>query len=114
MITLSNFFPKTVYFCNCLKMVIEKCEKGCSLQDLCNQINDNDTGDNVIYCAKCGDSKEDVVLSCCSHISMMSCVIQYTANNAVAMKIEDRHFCLSCIKRFLRKNFHNFLSKVNI
>ena len=114
MITLSNFYPETVYFCNCLKMVIEKCEKGCSLQDLCNQMNDNDTGDNVIYCAKCDDGKQDVVLSCFSHIPMGTFVIQYSANDAAAMKIEDGLFCLTCIKRYLRKNYHKFLSKVNI
>ena len=114
MINLSNFYPKTVYFCNCLKMVIEKCEKGCSLQDLCNQINDYDTGDNIIYCAKCGDDKQNVVLSCCSHIPMGTFVIQYTANDAAAMKIEDGLFCLTCIKRYLRKNYYKFLSKVNI
>ena len=114
MINLSNFYPKTVYFCNCLKMVIEKCEKGCSLQDLCNQINENDTGDNIIYCAKCGDGKQDVVLSCCNHIPMGTFVIQYTANNAAAMTITDRHFCLFCIKKYLRQKYYKFLSKVNI
>ena len=114
MINLSNFYPKTVYFCNCLKIVIEKCEKGCSLQDLCNQINDNDTGSNIIYCARCGDSKQDVVLSCCGHKPMATFVIQYTANNARTMQVTDRHFCLSCIKRYLRRNYYKFLSKVNI
>ena len=114
MTTLSNFFPKTVYFCDCLKMVMEKCEKGCSLQDLCNLTNDNDTGDEIIYCVKCGDSKQDVVLSCCGHISMKTFVMQYIANDAVVMKIQDRHFCFSCIKKYLRKNYHIFLSKTNI
>ena len=114
MINLSNFYPKTVYFCNCLKMVMEKCEKGCSLQHLCNQINDNNTDDNVIYCAKCGDGKQNVVLSCWNHIPMATFVIQYTANNACAMQVTDGHFCLCCIKRYLRKNYYKFLSKVNI
>ena len=114
MINLSNFYPKTVYFCNCLKKVMEKCEKGCSLQELCNQINDGDTDDNIIYCAKCGDTKQDVVLSCCGHIPMTTFVIQNTANNACVMQVTDRHFCLSCIKKYLRKNYYKFLSKVDI
>ena len=114
MTTLSNFYPKTVYFCNCLKMVIEKCEKGCSLQDLCNQINNNNTGNNVIYCAKCGDGKQDAVVSCCDHLAMGSFLIQYTENDAVAIEIKDELFCLTCIKRYLRKNYYKFLSKVNI
>ena len=111
---LSNFFPKTVYFCNCLQKVIEKCEKGCSLQDLCNEINHNDTDDGIIYCAKCGDGKQNVVLSCCDHIPMGTFTIQYTANNATAMTFRNKQFCLSCIKRYLQKNYYKFLSKVNI
>ena len=67
---LSNFHPKTVYFCNCLTMVMEKCEKGCSLQDLCNEINNNDTG-NVIYCSRCGDRKENVIFSCIHHLPLI-------------------------------------------
>ena len=111
---LSNFHPKTVYFCNCLTMVMEKCEKGCSLQDLTNQINDNDSGDNIIYCAKCGDDKQNVVLSCYLHIPMETFIIQYTANNAAPMEIRSENFCLTCIKKYLRKNYCKFSSKVNI
>ena len=111
---LNNFYPKTVYFCNCLKMVIEKCEKGCSLQDLCNEINNNDTGDNAIYCSRCGKGKQDVALSCCDHLAMGSFAIQYIKNNVTTMKVEDGHFCLTCIKTYLRKNYDKFLSKVNI
>ena len=111
---LSNFYPKTVYFCNCLKMVMEKCKKSCSLQDLCNQINNDDTGDNVIYCVKCGDGKQDVVLSCCKHMPMGTFTIQYVKNDAMTMEIKDELFCFSCIKRYLRKNYDKFLSKVNI
>ena len=111
---LSNFFPKTVYFCNCLQKVIEKCKKGCSLQDLCNEINDNDTGDDIIYCAKCGDGKQDVVLSCCAHIPIGTFTIQYVVNDAITMKYNDKQFCLTCIKRYLKKNFDKFLHKVNI
>ena len=114
MITLSNFYPQTVYFCDCLKMVMEKCKKVCSLQDLCNEINDDDTGDNIIYCAKCGDGKQDVVLSCCDHIPMGTYTVQYISNNAMVMSAQEKHFCLRCIKSYLRKNYHKLLSKVNI
>ena len=111
---LSNFFPKTVYFCDCLQKVIEKCEKGCSLQDLCNQINDNDTGDNIIFCAKCGDDKQNVVLSCYGHIPMATFTIQNMVNNAITVKVTNENFCLGCIKRYLQNNYCKFLSKVNI
>ena len=105
---LSNFFPETVYFCDCLQMIIEKCKKPCSLQDLCNEINDNDDSDGeIIYCAKCC-KKKDVVFSCCNHIAMGTFRIQYTTNNAVIMKFKDRHFCLICIKKYLQKDYHKF------
>ena len=113
MTNLSNVYPKTVYFCNCLKMVMEKCKKGCSLQDLCNEINNNDTGDNIIYCSKCGDDKQDVIFSCTNHLAMGTFVIQYVENDAITMQMKDKLFCLSCIKRYLRKNYDKFLSKVN-
>ena len=111
---LSNFYPKTVYFCNCLTMVVEKSKKGCSLQDLCNEINNNDTGDSIIYCSRCADGKKDVVLSCVNHLAMGTYVIQYVENDSVAMVATDKLFCLSCIKRYLRMNYDKFLSKVNI
>ena len=112
MTDLNKFYPRTVYFCNCLKVLMEKCKKGCSLQDLCNQINDGNTNDNIIYCVKCGDNKQDVVLSCSGHNPMLSFTIQYTANDASAMQITDGHFCLSCIKFYLRKNYYKFPFKV--
>ena len=110
---LSNVYPKTVYFCDCLKVtIVEKCKKGCSLQDLVNQI--NDSGNSIIYCSRCGDGKQDVVLSCCNHLAMETYVIQYVENDSVAMVATDKLFCLSCIKCYLRKNYDKFLSKVNI
>ena len=111
---LSNFYPKTVYFCNCLKMVMEKCKKGCSLQDLCNEINNNNTGDSTIYCSKCGDGKQHVIFSCSNHLAMGTFVIQYVENDSTLMVAKDKHFCMNCIKRYLRQNYHKFLSKVNI
>ena len=109
---LSNVYPETVYFCNCLKMVMEKCKKASSLQDLCNEINNN--GDGIIYCSKCGDGKQDVVFSCSDHLSMGTFIVQYVQNECVSMVAQDKHFCLTCIKRFLSKNYAKFLSKVNI
>ena len=113
MTNLSNVYPKTVYFCNCLKMVVDKCKKASSLQDLCNEINNNDTGDSIIYCSKCGDGKQDVVFSCSDHLSMGTFVVQFVQNQCVTMVAQDKHFCLTCIKRHLNNNYDKFLSKVN-
>ena len=111
---LSNIYPETVYFCNCLKMVMQKCKKGCSLQDLCNEINNNDTGDSIIYCSKCGDGKQDVVLSCSNHLAMGTYTVQYVENDSVAMTVTDNFSCLNCIKNYLRRNYHKLSFKVNI
>ena len=111
---LSNFFPETVYFCDCLQMVIEKCKKPCSLQDLCNQINNNDSDGEIIYCAKCGNQKKDVVFSCTNHMTMGTFFVQYTADNATVMQIQDRQFCLLCIKKYLREKYYKYnCRKVN-
>ena len=110
---LSNFFPETVYFCDCLQMV-KKCKKTCSLQDLCNEINNNDSNDETIYCVKCGNEKKDVVFSCCNHMAMGSFLIQTITNEATVFETDNRHFCLLCIKKYLRKKYHIFKShKVN-
>ena len=110
---LSNVYPKTVYFCDCLKVtIVEKCKKGCSLQDLVNQI--NNSGNATIYCSRCGDGKQDVVLSCANHLAMGTYTVQYNANDIVVILSTDKSYCLNCIKQYLRRNYGKFLSKVNI
>ena len=109
---ISNFFPKTVYFCDCLQKIIEQCEKASSLQYFCNQINNNDTDDHIIYCSKCNDRK-DVVFSCTDHMSMGTFTIQYVADNSTIMQIQDTHFCLLCIKKYLRGKYYKFNSHNN-
>ena len=108
---LSNFYPETVYFCDCLTLVIEKCKKGFSLQDLCDEINNDDTC-NTFYCSKCGDGKQNVVFSCGNHIAMGTYTIQ-NGNDRVEL-INDEPFCLRCIKYYLRCHYGKFLSRVNI
>ena len=114
MTTLSNFYPETVYFCDCLKMVIGQCKKASSLQDFCNEINDKNNTGNCIYSVKCGDKKQDNVFSCLNHIPMGTFNIQYTANGIRELEVLNESFCLTCIKKYLRKNFNNFLFKTNI
>ena len=110
---LSNFFPKTVYFCDCLKMVIAQCKKGSSLQDFCNEINEKQTTDNCIYSVRCGDKKQDNAFSCLYHIPMGNFYIQYTKNEVQELETINGRFCLICIKTYLRRNYNKFLFKTN-
>ena len=110
---LSNFFPKKVYYCDCLQKLIEQCEKTSSLQHFCNQINENGTDDDIIYCTKCNDKRQDVVFSCTHHMSMGTFTIQYIADSSTVMRMQDRHFCLLCIKKYLRTKYANFNSHDN-
>ena len=114
MITVSNFYPKTVYFCDCLKMAIGQCEKNSSLQDFLNEINDKNSTGNCIYSVKCGDKKQDNVFSCLNHIPMGTFNIQYTANGVRRLETLNSSFCLTCIKKYLRRNYDNFLFKSNM
>ena len=114
MTTLSNFYPKTVYFCDCLKMVIDECEKGSSLQDFCNEINDKNSTGNCIYSVKCGNNKQDNVFSCLNHIPMGTFNIQHMANSVRQLETLNESFCLICIKKYLRLKYNNFLFKSNI
>ena len=111
---LNNFYPETVYFCDCLKMVIAECEKGSSLQDFCNEINDKQTIGNCIYSVRCGVKKQDNVFSCLNHIPMGSFQIQYTKNDVRKLETINESFCLICIKKYLRQNYNIFLFKTNI
>ena len=113
MTTLSNFYPKTVYFCDCLKLVIGECEKGSSLQDFCNEINNKQTRGNCIYSVKCGDKKQDNVFSCLDHIPMGTFYVQYSTNDVRKLETINESFCLTCIKKYLRQNYNIFLFKTN-
>ena len=110
---LSNFFPQTVYFCDCLQMVIEECKKPCSLQNLCNEINNNSNDSEIIYCVKCGNEKKDAVFSCINHLTMGSFLIQTIENDVTIFQTYNRHFCLVCIKKYLRKKYNIFKCKVS-
>ena len=112
---LSNFFPGKVYFCDCLKTVIGNYDKPCSLQDLCNEINQGTNIDReIIYCVKCNDRK-DVAFCCTNHVTLGSYLIQFDENTPIKMEIEGAHFCFSCIKRCLKEQYYKLnCKKVNI
>ena len=103
---LIAFFPKVVYYCDCLQEIIdEKCEKPSSLRDICNKIDSSDTdADGMIYYAKCGDDKKHVAFSCAKHLPM-EIVIQIHNNNVVEIETETRQNCLSSVKKCLQQNY---------
>ena len=111
---LNKFYPQTVYFCDCLKLVIGECKKPLSLQHFCNEINDKNTTGNCIYSVRCGDDKKDNVFSCLNHIPMGSFQIQYTKNGIKKLDTINESFCLICIKKYLRRNYAIFMFKTNI
>ena len=61
------FFPRKVYRCACLGAVITSCLYNgiYSLADICDEISKTDcTESKKVYCAKCGENNNSVVLSC--------------------------------------------------
>ena len=106
MINLRDFFPRGVYFCECLQTNIDNCLKPCSLQDICDKINETDSN-TIIYCVKCGDEKLDVVFSCYEHLTMDFFTMELHSNKITLIESSTRH-CLSCIKKFLEKKYYKF------
>ena len=96
---LRDFFPKMVYFCNCLQETINNCSKSFCLQDICDEINMTDG--KMIYCVRCGDEKQDVVFSCGNHLTMGTFAVN--GNNVTL-----GHNCLSCIKKYLQEKYYKF------
>ena len=103
---LRDFSPRAVYFCDCLQETINNCSKYSSLQDICNEINDSDG--KTIYCVKCGDEKQDVVFSCRNHLLMETLAVQFNGNNVTLIESTTRHYCLSCIKKYLQEKYYKF------
>ena len=110
---LNNFFPGQVFYCDCLKTIISNYKSQCSLQDLCNEINrETDIDGRIIYCVKCND-KKDVAFCCTDHIKLGNYQIQFSENSPIKMEIEGQHFCFSCIKRCLKKQYYKLNCEVN-
>lgn len=102
---LIAYFPEVVYYCDCLQEIIEKCEKPSSLHDICNKIDNNK---REIYCVLCGDDEQDVVFSCIEHLTMETLVVEIHNANVVVIETKTRNYCLSCIRKNLRKKYQMF------
>ena len=102
--TFAEFFPQKVYRCDCLGEVIAFClaNEACSLKDICQEVNKIDG--EKIYCVKCGEKEQHVVLSCGDHLPMAIFAVDLTGT-----VLEDKtKNCLTCIKKYLQDNYHIF------
>ena len=98
------FFPKKVYRCDCLADVIAFCltKQVYSLTGIFEQI--NKIKGRKIYCARCGENNEDIVLSCKEHMPMVIFGYSPTVIDVWCVKT----CCLMCTKRYLQQNYHIF------
>ena len=102
---LIDFFPQAVYYCNCLQQVIDNCSKPCSLQYICDRI--NDSNGPLMYCVKCGDQYKNVVITCEKHLTMGPLAVTIHKNNVTVIETQ-KQYCLSCIKNYLQQRYYIF------
>ena len=99
------FFPEKVYRCDCLTEVITSClaNQVYSLTGICQKVNEIDG--RKIYCVRCGENNQHIVLSCRDHMPM---VIFAYSPTPISISDETEKCCLICIKKYLEKNYHIF------
>ena len=103
-----KFFPEKVYRCDCLAEVIASClaNKIYSLMDICQKVNETDG--EKIYCVKCGENDQHVVLSCSYHMPMVIFAIESSSPITISLSDETRNCCLICIRKYLQEMYHLF------
>ena len=99
------FFPEKVYHCDCLANVIASCltNQVLSLTGICEKVNEIDG--RKIYCVRCGENNQHIVLSCREHMPM---VIFAYSPTPISISDETEKCCLIRIKKYLEKNYHIF------
>ena len=73
------FFPKTVYRCTCLRVVITSCfQRGIyAFTDIVDEITKSRCCETTrIFCVKCGRDDENVVFTCADHMSVFVVALQ--------------------------------------
>ena len=107
-----DFSPKKVYRCDCLGDAIASCltKKTYSYKDICEEVNKKkrekiDGG--KVYCVKCGENNEDIVISCIDHLSMGIFSVQLNTNVPVIL-LQTKNSCLTCIRKYLLENYYIF------
>ena len=107
----AEFFPEKVYRCDCLTEVIASClvNKVCSLKDICQEVNKLDG--EKIYCVKCSENEQDVVLSCGYHMPMAIFAVESFSTGTVLLD-KTKNCCLTCIRKYLQENYHIFKHEI--
>ena len=107
-----NFFPQRVYHCSCLHSIIISClvDGIYSLGDICHQIRQVNTAIKKIYCAKCGDDKQDVIFSCCDHMSMIIFSVKSSDKTTASIYCNDetKNYCIKCVKKYLQTMYYRY------
>ena len=103
-----KFFPEKVYRCDCLAQIIASClaNKIHSLMDVCEKVNETDG--EKIYCVKCGQNDQHVVLSCSYHMPMVIFDVKSSSSSSISLSDKTRNCCLICIKNFLQQMYYIF------
>ena len=105
--TFANFFPEKVYRCDCLAEAIASClaNETYSLKDICQEVNKID-GEKV-YCVKCGQNEQHVVLTCGYHMPMAIFAVESFLTGVVLVD-KTKNCCLICIRKYLQEYYHIF------
>ena len=98
---MADFFPEKVYHCSCLSLNVKLClvNGNYSFIDICNEI--NQTSGEKIFCSRCGDNKQYVILSCLKHMALVV-FSQQISDDYVELTIQTKDKCLRCIKNYLK------------
>ena len=103
----AKFFPEKVYRCDCLAKAIASClaNQACSLKDICEEVNKIDG--EKIYCVKCGENEQDLVLSCGYHMPIAIFAVKSSSTGTILVD-KTKNCCLTCIKKYLQEMYHIF------
>ena len=101
----AKFFPEKVYRCDCLTEVIAFClaNQACSLMDICRKVNAIDG--EKIYCVKCGENEQDLVLSCSYHMPIAIFAVESSSTGTILLD-KTKNCCLTCIRKYLQVMYH--------
>ena len=105
--SMATFFPEKVYRCDCLAEAIASClaNQACSLKDICQKVNEIDG--EKIYCVKCGENEQHLVLSCGYHMPMAIFAIESFSTGTILLD-KTKNCCLTRIRKYLQEMYHIF------